>query len=43
MKTAAILPEDYQKTLFYRPSNLANAYVQAYYGMYNYAVLGLSS
>ena len=29
-------------TLLYRPPNLANAYVQAYYGIYNYAVLGLS-
>ena len=43
MKDAAILPEDYHKTLLYRPSKLANAYVQAYYGMYNDAVLGLSS
>jgi ABC-type transport system substrate-binding protein len=43
MKDAAILPGIYQKTVLYRPSHLTNVYVQAYYGMYNYAVLGLSS
>jgi peptide/nickel transport system substrate-binding protein len=43
MKDAAILPMVYQKVLLYRPSNLTNVYVQAYYGMYNYAVLGVSS
>jgi peptide/nickel transport system substrate-binding protein len=43
MKDAAILPGIYQKSLLYRPPNLANVYVQAYYGMYNYAVLGVSS
>jgi ABC-type transport system substrate-binding protein len=43
MKDAVILPMVYQKVLLYRPSNLTNVYVQAYYGMYNYAVLGVSS
>src|SRR5580704_13691025 len=43
MKDAVILPMVYQKVLLYRPSNLTNVYVQAYYGMYNYAVMGVSS
>jgi peptide/nickel transport system substrate-binding protein len=43
MKDAAILPGIYQKTVLYRSAHLANVYVQAYYGMYNYAVLGVSS
>jgi ABC-type transport system substrate-binding protein len=43
MKDAGILPMVYQKVLLYRPPNLTNVYVQAYYGMYNYAVLGVSS
>jgi peptide/nickel transport system substrate-binding protein len=43
MKDAAILPGIYQKTVLYRPPHLTNVYVQAYYGMYNYAVLGVSS
>jgi peptide/nickel transport system substrate-binding protein len=43
LKDAAILPMVYQKVLLYRPSNLTNVYVQPYYGMYNYAVLGVSS
>ena len=43
MKDAAILPEVYAKSLLYRSPNLTNVYVQAYYGMYNYAVLGLKS
>ena len=42
LKDAAILPGVYIKTVLYRPPNLANVYVQAYYGMYNYAVLGVS-
>ena len=42
-RDAAILPGIYQKTVLYRPPNLTNVYVQAYYGMYNYAVLGVSS
>jgi len=41
MKDAAILPEVYAKSLLYRDPNLTNVYVQPYYGMYNYAVLGL--
>jgi ABC-type transport system substrate-binding protein len=43
MKDAVILPMVYQKVLLYRPSNLTNVYVQAFYGMYNYAVMGVSS
>ena len=41
MKDAAILPEVYAKSLLYRGPQLTNVYVQPYYGMYNYAVLGL--
>jgi peptide/nickel transport system substrate-binding protein len=41
MKDAGILPEVYAKSLLYRNPNLTNVYVQSYYGMYNYAVLGL--
>jgi peptide/nickel transport system substrate-binding protein len=40
MKDAAILPEVYAKSLLYRDPQLTNVYVQPYYGMYNYAVLG---
>jgi peptide/nickel transport system substrate-binding protein len=40
MTDAAMLPLVYSKALLYRPSNVTNAYVQSYYGMYNYAVLG---
>ncbi|MBV9444771.1 MAG: ABC transporter substrate-binding protein [Streptosporangiaceae bacterium] len=43
MTDAGILPEVYQKALLYRPPNLTNAYVQTYYGMYNYVVLGVKS
>jgi peptide/nickel transport system substrate-binding protein len=43
MKDAAILPGVYAKSLLYRSPNLTNVYVQSYYGMYNYAVLGLKS
>jgi peptide/nickel transport system substrate-binding protein len=43
MKDAAILPGIYAKTVLYRPAKLTNVYVQAFYGMYNYAVLGVSS
>ena len=43
MKDAVILPMVYQKVLLYRPPTLTNVYVQSYYGMYNYAVLGVSS
>jgi len=41
MKDAGILPEVYAKSLLYRSPQLTNVYVQPYYGMYNYAVLGL--
>ena len=43
MKDAGILPLIYAKALLYRPPNLTNVYVQAYYGMYDYAVLGVKS
>jgi ABC-type transport system substrate-binding protein/predicted Ser/Thr protein kinase len=43
LKDAAILPGIYQKTVLYRPPNLTNVYVQPFYGMYNDAVLGVSS
>jgi peptide/nickel transport system substrate-binding protein len=41
MKDAAFMPEVYAKALLYRSPKLTNVYVQGYYGMYNYAVLGL--
>jgi peptide/nickel transport system substrate-binding protein len=41
MKDAVILPEVYAKSLLYRSPALTNVMVQSYYGMYNYAVLGL--
>jgi peptide/nickel transport system substrate-binding protein len=41
MKDAAILPEVYAKALLYRNPAVTNAYVQPYYGSYNYAVLGV--
>ncbi len=40
MKDAAILPAVYAKALLYRPPGLTNVYVQPFYGMYNYGVLG---
>ena len=43
MKDAAILPGVYAKSLLFRPPTLTNVYVQPYYGMYNYAVLGVKS
>ncbi len=43
MTDASILPMIYAKALLYRSPNLTNAYVQDYYGMYNYAVLGVKS
>ena len=43
MKDGAILPEVYAKALLYRNPAVTNAYVQPYYGMYNYAVLGAES
>jgi peptide/nickel transport system substrate-binding protein len=41
MSDAAILPEVYAKSLLYRSPNLTNVYYDSYFGMYNYAVLGL--
>jgi peptide/nickel transport system substrate-binding protein len=41
MKDAVILPEVDGKVLLYRNRAVTNAYVQGYYGMYNYAVLGV--
>jgi peptide/nickel transport system substrate-binding protein len=41
MAQAVILPIVYQKVLLYRNPNLTNVYFDQYYGMYNYAVLGL--
>ena len=41
MKDAAILPVVYVKVLLYRSPNLTNAYIEPYFGEYNYAVLGL--
>ena len=43
MKDAAILPGVWAKSLLYRSPSLTNVYVQTYYGMYNYAVLGVKS
>jgi peptide/nickel transport system substrate-binding protein len=43
MTDAAILPLVYAKALLYRPTTMTNVYWQAYYGMYNYAVLGAKS
>jgi peptide/nickel transport system substrate-binding protein len=41
MQGAYILPIVYQKVLLYRNPNVTNVYFDDYYGMYNYAVLGL--
>lgn len=41
MSQADILPVVYAKSLLYRNPNVTNVYVDSYYGMYNYAVLGL--
>jgi peptide/nickel transport system substrate-binding protein len=41
MRDAAFLPNVFAKALLYRSPKLTNVYVQSYYGMYNYAVLGL--
>jgi peptide/nickel transport system substrate-binding protein len=43
MSDAVMLPIVYAKSLLYRPSDLTNVFVQAYYGMYNYSTLGLKS
>ena len=40
MKDAAIVPAVYAKALLYRPPGLTNVYIQPFYGMYNYGVLG---
>jgi peptide/nickel transport system substrate-binding protein len=40
MKDAVMLPAVYSKALLYRSPALTNVYVQRYYGMYNYGVLG---
>jgi peptide/nickel transport system substrate-binding protein len=40
MKDAVFLPAVYSKALLYRNPSLTNVYVQRYYGMYNYGVLG---
>jgi peptide/nickel transport system substrate-binding protein len=43
MTDAGILPLVYEKSLLYRPTSATNVSIQAYYGMYNYAVLGAKS
>ena len=40
MKDAAILPAVYARALLYRSRSLTNVYVQPFYGMYDYGVLG---
>ena len=39
MELAAIVPIVDQKVLLYRNPHVTNVYVDAFYGMYNYAVL----
>ena len=41
MKDAVLLPAVYSKALLYRSPSLTNVYVQPYYGMYDYGVLGM--
>lgn len=41
MELAAIVPIVDQKVLLYRNPHVTNVYVAAFYGMYNYAVLGV--
>ena len=43
MKDAVLLPATYNKALLYRPQDLANVFVQSYYGMYDYGTLGMKS
>jgi peptide/nickel transport system substrate-binding protein len=43
MNDAVILPAVYSKALLYRSPDLSNIYVDQYYGMYNYGVLGTKS
>jgi peptide/nickel transport system substrate-binding protein len=40
MKDAVILPATYNKALLYRSPDLTNLNVNAYYGMFNYGILG---
>jgi peptide/nickel transport system substrate-binding protein len=42
MQQAVILPEVYAKDLLYRNPDVTNAYVANVFGMYNYAVMGVS-
>ena len=41
MSDAGILPEVYAKSLIYRSPNITNAFIEPFYGMYDYAVLGV--
>jgi peptide/nickel transport system substrate-binding protein len=41
MTDAVILPGVYARTLLYRSPHLTNVYVHNYYGMYDYASLGI--
>jgi len=41
MKDAVFLPGVYVKSLLYRPPSLTNVTFNAYYGMYDYGVLGM--
>ena len=41
MKDAVMLPAVYSKGLLYRSPALTNVYIQPYYGMYDYATLGM--
>jgi peptide/nickel transport system substrate-binding protein len=41
MSDAVILPGVYARTLLYRSPHLTNVYVHKYYGMYDYASLGI--
>ena len=41
MKDAVFLPAVYSKALLYRSPSLTNVYIQPYYGMYDYATLGM--
>jgi peptide/nickel transport system substrate-binding protein len=41
MQDAVMLPVVYAKSLLYRSPSLTNVYVQPYYGMYDYGVLGM--
>jgi peptide/nickel transport system substrate-binding protein len=43
MKDAVMLPAVYSKALLYRSSSLTNVYVQPYFGMFDYGVIGTKS